>query len=170
MWIQRSDILAPLTALTSKNVQWAWTAEHQAAFEKAKALISREVMLAFLDFSQPFKIYTDASNLQLLGAVAAQNKKPIAFFSRKLNPAQGRYTTTERELLTIVETLKEIRTILLGHKILVYTDHKKLTYTNFSTDHVMRWQLILEEYGLELIYTKGSTNIVADALSRLETE
>ena len=34
----------------------------------------------------------------------------------------------------------------------------------------MRGRLILEEYGPELIYTKGSTNIVADALSRLETE
>ena len=52
MWIHRSDILAPLTALTSKDVQWAWAAGHQAAFEKAKALISRKVMLAFPDFSQ----------------------------------------------------------------------------------------------------------------------
>ena len=78
MWVHRLDILAPLTALTSKNVQWAWTAEHQAAFEKANALISREVMLAFPDFS-PFEIHTDASNLQL-GAVVAQNRKPIAFF------------------------------------------------------------------------------------------
>ena len=68
--------------------------------EKAKALINREVMLAFPDFSHPFEIYTDASNLQL-GAVVAQNKKPIAFFSRKLNPAQRRYTTTEHELLAI---------------------------------------------------------------------
>ena len=94
-------------------------------------------MLAFQDFSQPFEIYTDASNLQL-GAVVAQYNKLIAFFSRKLNLVQRRYTTTERELLAIVETLKEFRTILLGHKILVYTDHKTLTYTNFNTGRVMR--------------------------------
>ena len=67
-------------------------------------------------------------------------------------------------------TDSQFSTILLGHKILVYTDHKNLTYTNFNTDRVMRWCLILEEYGPELIYTKGSTNIVADTLSRLETE
>ena len=115
MWIHHSDILAPLTVLTSKNVRWAWTAEHQAAFEEAKALKSREVMLAFPDFSQPFEIYTVTSNVQL-GAIVAQNKKPIAFFSRKLNLAQRRYTTTECELLAIVETLKEFCTILLGHK------------------------------------------------------
>jgi hypothetical protein len=125
-------------------------------------------MLAFPDFSQPFEIHTDASALQL-GSVVAQNNKPIAFFSRKLNPAQTRYTTTERELLAIVETLKEFRTILLGQKIRVYTDHKNLTCVNFNTDRVMRWRLILEEYGPELIYVKGATNIVADALSRLTT-
>ena len=90
-----------------------------------------------------FEKYTDASNLQL-GAVIAQNNKPI---SRKLNLAQRRYTTTECELLAIVETLKEFRTILLGHKILVYTDHKDLTYTNFNTGRAMRCRLILEEYG-----------------------
>ena len=92
----------------------------------SKALLSREVKLAFPDFSQPLKIITDASALQL-GAVVAQNKKAIAFFSRKLNPAQRRYTTTERELLAIVETLKEFRTKLLEHKIRVFTDHKNLT-------------------------------------------
>ena len=73
-------------------------------------------MLAFPDSSQPLEIYTDASILQL-GAVVAHNKKPIAFFSRKLNPAQRHYTTTERELLAIVETLKEFHTLLLGHKM-----------------------------------------------------
>ena len=52
----------------------------------------------------------------------------------------------------------------------MYTDHKNLPYTNFNIDRVMRWCLILEEYGPELIYTIGSTNIVADALSRLDTE
>jgi hypothetical protein len=146
MWIHRSDALAPLTALTSKNIRWVWTPEHQAAFGRTKLLISREVMLAFPDFSQPFEIHTDASALQL-GAVVAQNNKQIAFFSQKLNSAQTRYTTTERELLAIVETLKEFRTILLGQKIRVYTDHKNLTCVNFNTDCVMRWRLILEEYG-----------------------
>ena len=118
----------------------------------------------------PLTIIQDCTFSLVYHLSVAQNNKPIAFFSRKLNPAQRRYTTTERELLGIVETLKEFRNILLGHKILVYTDHKNLTYTNFNTDRVMRWRLILEEYGPELIYTKGSTNIVADAFSRLETE
>ena len=68
----------------------------------------------------------------------------------------------------MVETLREFRNILLGHQITVYTDHRNLTYKFFNTERVMRWRLILEELGLELIYIKGENNVVADALSRLE--
>jgi hypothetical protein len=52
--------------------------------------------LAYPDFNKPFIIHTDASQKQL-GAVISQDNRPIAFYSRKLNPAQTRYTTTERE-------------------------------------------------------------------------
>ena len=80
-------------------------------------------MLAYPNFDDKLVIHTDASHSQL-GAVITQKGKPIAFYSRKLNDAQTRYTTTEKELLAIVETLKEFRNILLGQKIKVYTDHK----------------------------------------------
>ena len=87
-----------------------------------------------------------------------------------MNAAQTRYTTTERELLAIVETFKEFRNILLGQQLRVYTDHKNLTFKNFNTERVMRWRLIIEEFNPELIYIKGERNIVADALSRLDIE
>ena len=83
----------------------------------------RDIMLAYPNFSKKFVIHTDASDRQL-GAVISQDNKPLAFYSRKLNSAQRRYTTTERELLSIVETLKEFKTILLGYKIEIFTDHK----------------------------------------------
>ena len=69
--------------------------------------------------------------------------------------------------MAIVETLKEFRNILLGQKIVIHTDHKNLTYANFNTDRVIRWRLIIEEYGPDLRYIEGPKNIVADALSRL---
>ena len=70
-------------------------------------------MLAYPDFNKPFVIHTDASKVQL-GACILQENCPLVFYSRKLNDAQTRYTTTERELLSIVETLKEFGNILFG--------------------------------------------------------
>ena len=97
----------------------------------------------------------------------AQRGRQIGYFSRKLNSAQKNYTTGEKELLGITETLKEIRYILLGHKIIVYTDHKNLCRDNtiHEWQRVMRQRLLIEEYGVELIYITGEKNVVADALS-----
>ena len=85
-----------------------------------------------------------------------------------MNSAQKNYTTTEKELLSIVETLKEFYNILIGHQITVYTDHKNRTHKMFNTERVMRCCLILKEFGPKLKYIKGENNVVADALSRLE--
>ena len=149
MWQGRSDLLAPLSALTSKKAKWLWTDVHQASFDSMKKAIARETILAYPDFNKPFDIHTDASKVQL-GAVISQENRPIAFYSRKLSDTQTRYTTTERELLSIVETLKEFRTILLGQQLIVHTDHKNLTYATFNSDRVMRWRLFIEEYSPDL--------------------
>jgi len=134
----------------------------------AKRIIAKETLSAHPDFNKPFQMHTDASHCQL-GAVVSQDGKPIAFCSRKLNPAQMRCTTVERELLSIAETLKEHRNTLLGQEIEVFTDHKNLVCKHFNTERVMRWRLLLEEFEPRLTHVKRSTNIVADALSRLET-
>src|SRR6056300_1273334 len=109
----------------------------QKAFDTIKRVMARDTLLHYPDFNKPFEIHTDASHRQIT-AVITQDNKPIAFYSRKLRDGQHNYTTTERELLAIVETLKEFRTILLGHKIKVYTDHKNLTFTQFNTERVLR--------------------------------
>src|SRR5687767_15181253 len=134
-----------------------------------KRVMFREVLLAYPILNEVFDIHTDASLYQL-GACISQNGKPIAFYSRTLNPAQTQYTTTERELLSIVEVLKEFRNILLGQQIRVHTDHENLTQTKFNSDRVMRWRLYIEEYSPDLQYIKGEKNVVADALSRLDME
>ena len=55
---------------------------------------------------------------------------------------------------------------MLGHKLRIYTDHKTLTCNKLNTDIVLRWGLILEEYGIDIEYIKGERNIIADAISR----
>ena len=98
-----------------------------------------------------------------------QEGNPLAFYSRKHNKAQLNYTVTEKELLSIVETLKEFRGILLGQKIVIYTDHANLEKVNSTacSQRAMCWRILLEEFSPEIVYIKGNDNTVADALSRL---
>jgi putative transposase len=87
MWRMRSHLLAPLSALVSPKVKFKWCQEHQDAFDQIKTLISKETLLTFPNFNEPFHIYTDTSKYQL-GVVIMQNDKPLAFYSRKMNKAQ----------------------------------------------------------------------------------
>ena len=116
--------------------------------------MASDTLLTCPDFNETFKIHTDASAFQL-GAVICQKGKPINFYSRKITDEKMRYTVTEREVLSIVETLKGFRTILFGHKLRICTDHKNLTCENFNTDIVLIWRIILEEYGPDIEYIKG---------------
>jgi hypothetical protein len=153
-------MLAPLTNLVgecneakttkknkTKKKPWQWDSIHHQAFDNVKAAIAKEVVLAYPDFSKPFKIYTDASSTQL-EAVIAQDSRPIAFFSRKLSKTQQKYRVTEIEFLAIMETLKEFKGILWGQDIKIFTDHKNLTRDalGLTSDRVYRWRLLLEEY------------------------
>jgi hypothetical protein len=99
-----------------------------------------------------------------------QELKLLAFYSRKLNSAQTRYTTGEQELLSIVETLKEFRDILLGQQGIIHADHLNMLYGKLSNGRITRWRLLLEEYGPKYVHIAGKNNIVADALSRLEKD
>lgn len=167
MWPRRAHILAPLTELVGKK-GFTWQEKHQKAFKQMKALMLQDALLSYPDVNLPFDIETDASDYQL-GAVVKQNGRPIAYYSRKLSDAQRNYTTIEKELLSVVETLKAFRSLLQGGKINIYTDHKNLTHslTAFQTQRVLRWRLFLEEFQPSFFYIKGQQNVVADTLSRL---
>ena len=169
MWPRRTHILAPLTAMTGKT-PFTWDATHQHAFDTMKSIVAADALLAYPDPNQPFAVETDASDYQL-GAVIKQHGRPVAYYSRKLNSAQRNYTTIEKELLSIVETLREFRGILLGSDVRVYTDHQNLTHklTSFTTQRVLRWRLLLEEFRPTFRYKQGVTNFIADALSRVPT-
>jgi hypothetical protein len=171
IWQQRNHILSHLTVLVRKGKKKTkWERIHQESFKTMKQIVSKDVLLAYLDFNLPFKIHTDASDRQL-GAVIAQKGELLAFYRCKLNTAQRNYTTSERELLSIVETVKEFKNILLGFPITVYTDHKNLMHDTvlLSSERAMQWQLLIEEFSPEIKYVKGIKNVVADALSRLHT-
>ena len=131
MWKQRSHILAPLSKLVSNNAKWKWTEVEQKAFDKAKRMIAKEALLSYPNFNKEFHVFTDASDYQL-GAVIMQNDKPLAFYTRKMNQAQQKYTTGEQELLSIIETLKSFENILMGQYIVVHTNHLNLLYKKLA--------------------------------------
>ena len=186
----RAHILTPLTAQTKFKKKITWSPECQVAFEKIKASLAQDALLSFPNPNFPFIIEPDASDYQL-GSIILQNTisnadeetiiklftsatskvpenfRPIAYFSRKLSSAQRNYTTLEKELLSIVESLLEYRSFLYGRKIYVFSDHRNLTFNNMKSQRALRWRLIAEEYNVTIIHRAGKSNVAADALSRL---
>lgn len=152
----------------TKPKKFEWLPRHQSAFNEIKRIVSRDVTLAYPNFSKRFMIYTDTSDYQL-GSVITQEGRPLAFYSRKMNKSQMNYKATEKELVSIVETLKEFRGILLGHELKIYTDHKNLE--KLTPQRPLKG-LCVGEYSWKssvqkLFTSKGGDNTVADALSRL---
>ncbi len=134
-----------------------------------KATIAKEVVLAYLDFTKQFEVYTDASTMQL-GSLVTQGNRPIAFFSRKLSVTQTKYSVTEIKLLAIVETLQEFQRMLWGQTVQVYADHNNLSQDalGLTSDKVYRWGLLLEEFAPEIVYVTGIHNTVGDAIFWLD--
>ena len=120
-----------------------------------KKMVAEKTMLRYPNSDKPFFIHTDASDVQLRVTIS-QSSYPVAYFSCMLTKAQKNYTTTDKELRSIVKVLKEFLTILYGHQVEVQTDHKNRTHQN--TNHnlrILRQHLILEEYGVNVNYIKG---------------
>lgn len=148
--------------------------EYKECFETCKNLLLDEPILQYPDFSKPFNLTTDASNIAL-GAVLSQgpigNDKPIAYASRTLNTHEQNYSTIEKELLGIVWATKYFRPYLYGRKFKIITDHRPLQWIFWlkePSSKLVRWRLRLEEFDYKIVYKKGSLNTNADALSQIE--
>jgi RNase H-like domain found in reverse transcriptase len=83
-----------------------------------KVLMVEDVLLCYSYHNLPFHKCTDAPDYQL-GSVILQQDIPVAFYSRKLSISQQNYTTIEKELLSVVETLRNFRSMLLGANICI---------------------------------------------------
>ena len=171
-----SDRAAPLTALTRKScpVKVKWTPACEEAFQDLKQCLCQDPVLQSPDYSLPFTVQTDASEIGL-GAVLLQGKagdqKPVLYVSRKLYPRETRYSTIEKEALAIKWALDTLRYYILGKDFVLETDHRALQWIHRMRDangRIARWYLSLQPYRFTVKYRAGKDNVVADFLSRKE--
>lgn len=158
----------------SKNHKITFDDNAVKAFQTLKDILSSNDVLAFPDFSKPFILTTDASNVAL-GAVLSQNfsdgERPITFISRTLSKAEENYATNEKEMLAIIWALDSLRNYVYGAEILIYTDHMPLTFAMSPKNNntkMKKWMAYLDEHNRKIIYKPGRSNVVADALSRVQ--
>ncbi|KAG7559401.1 Integrase catalytic core [Arabidopsis thaliana x Arabidopsis arenosa] len=171
-----SKIARPLTRLLCKEAEFEFDEDCLKAFHTIKeALVTAPVVQA-PNWDYPFEIMCDASDYAV-GAVLGQriDKKlhVIYYASRTLDEAQGRYATTEKELLAVVFAFEKFRSYLVGSKVTVYTDHAALRHIYAKKDtkpRLLRWILLLQEFDMEIVDKKGIENGAADHLSRMRME
>lgn len=110
----------------------------------------------------------------MLGQLDSSGKEHvIAFGGRSLSPCERKWSTSEQEMLAILEGIRAYRIYLSDKKFTIYTDHKALKYVmdqKRSTGRLARWAMEIQGYQFEIIHKPGKSNQVADALSRRHYE
>lgn len=171
-----SKLCVPLTALLKKDTPFIWNGPARTAFNLLKDAIVTNPVLRHFNPNVPCILETDASDFAL-GAVLSQKaaddglNHPIAFYSRKLVPAELNYQIYDKELLSIVAAFKHWRHYLefSVEPTLVLTDHKNLEYFSTTRDlsrRQVRWAEFLGDFNYTILYRPGKNNGAADALSR----
>ena len=172
-----ASILTPLHAQASgKGQNIDWSDECQAAFQKAKDALCKATLLHHPKPQAPTSVTVDASNTAM-GAQLEQLHEgswvPIAFFSRKLSQTERKYSAFDRELLAAYNAIKHFRHFLEGHSFTLYSDHKPLTTAlpskTIHSPRQTRQLSYIAEFTTDIRHIRGKFNVVADALSRIET-
>ena len=167
-----AQIASPLNRLTRKSVPFVWDKSCQGAFQEMKNRLCSPPILAYPDFSQPFHLYTDASQHAIgyiLGQFIDNKEIVISYGRRELNIAETCYSTTEHEALAVIDGIKRYQPYLYGGTFYVHSDHGSLSWlmkVKDPTGRLARWALQVQQYDFEIIHRPGRQNGAADALSR----
>jgi hypothetical protein len=177
-----SRIAGPLSDLLKgskdgkKSGPFRLTEPAREAFRVLKEAFTKAPMLLHFDPEKPIRLITDASGFAISGILhqpadgPSGEWHPVAFWSRKMIPAECNYETHDQELLAIVMSLKHWRHYLEGSRypFVVEADHANLRYfmtTKELSRRQVRWAERLSAFDFEIEYRKGANN-PADGPSR----
>jgi len=110
-----------------KGKTFAWNEKANLAFEEIKILLIQAPVLTLPDFNKVFEVECDASGVGI-GAILSQEKRPIAYYSEKLNEAKRRYSTYDKEFYALVRALERWRHYLVGVEFILHSDHEALRF------------------------------------------
>jgi hypothetical protein len=99
-----------------------------------------------------------------------EKDQPIVYASKQLTPAERNYSTTEREFLAMVFSVKKFRDYLMCNPVVFFVDHMVIKYLVNKAElsgRLARWILLLEEFDYTVEYKPGRMHLQADHLSRL---
>ena len=164
-----TEIAYPLMKLLKKDVKFDYLNEEQLkSFNELKSQLTSEPVLKIFNPNDPIELHTDASGIGI-GAVLIQLGHPIAYFSRRLNEHQEKYSASELECLAMVEAIEHFEVYLSGVHFTVVSDHSALV-SIFENKHLyklyFRWYLRISTYSFTVIHRPGTQLQHADALSR----
>lgn len=171
-----SSLVSPLNGLLRgrrKKQPVSWTKEAEESFTRIKEALVSAPILSHPDFTLPFSIQCDASDTGIGGVLTQEvdgQERVIAYASRSLTKAEKVYHIVEKECLAVIFSIEKFRSYIEGVHFTVYTDNQSLLWINNlknPTGRLARWAMRLRQHTFSIIHRKGSSNVVADALSRL---
>lgn len=154
-----------------------WTPERLQAFVNCKEGLANAALLAHPLDNAKICLMVDASDHAIGGVVNQLNDnvwEPLAFFSRRLSPAELNYSTYDRELLSAYAAIKHFQNILEARVFTIFTDHKPLVFAfNQKNEKASPRQLrhldYISQFSTDIQHISGKDNIVADTLSRINS-